>query len=114
MPATRTISRWATPRLPRSTPTPRNQFAHPELLADALEPWTVREVFVMASPTSDVTVDITDTFDRKVEALLSHASQIKDPGNLREMLHTWGAFQAERGGLPTGRLGESFLWIDTS
>ena len=42
-------------------PDSRNQFAFPELLAEEkLEPWTVREVWISASPQPTHYVDITD------------------------------------------------------
>ncbi len=57
-------------------PDARNPFAHPELLADeGLEPWTVRELWLMASPTPDHYVDVTDTVDHKLAALREHVSQ---------------------------------------
>ena len=61
----------------RSIPTARNPFAHPELLAEGLEEWSVAEVWINAAPTALLNhwVDITDTFDRKVAALRAHVSQ---------------------------------------
>ena len=50
-------------------PDARNPFAHPELLEEGLEPWTVPEVYLMAATTPDVFVDITDTIERKLDAL---------------------------------------------
>jgi LmbE family N-acetylglucosaminyl deacetylase len=90
-------------------PDARNPFAFPELLADEnLEPWTVREVWIAGSPTPTRYVDITDTFSRKLAALRSHASQIKDPEGLEEMLRGWLSRAAEAGGLPEGHLAEAF------
>jgi LmbE family N-acetylglucosaminyl deacetylase len=95
-------------------PDARNQFAFPELLADEkLEPWTVREVWVSASPTPNHYVDITDTFDRKVAALRSHASQISNPDELADRLRGWLSRAAEQAGLPEGRLAESFQVLET-
>jgi LmbE family N-acetylglucosaminyl deacetylase len=90
-------------------PDARNAFAFPELLAEEkLEPWTVREVWISGSPSPTDYVDITDTFGRKVAALRSHASQIKDPDALAEMLRGWLGRAAVQGGLPEGRLAEAF------
>jgi LmbE family N-acetylglucosaminyl deacetylase len=95
-------------------PDARNQFAFPELLADEkLEPWTVREVWVSASPTPNHYVDITDTFERKVAALRSHASQISDPDELADRLRGWLSRSAEQAGLPEGRLAEAFQVLET-
>jgi LmbE family N-acetylglucosaminyl deacetylase len=90
-------------------PDARNQFAFPELLAqEKLEPWTVREVWVAASPTPNHYVDITDVFPRKIAALRSHASQIADPAELETRLRGWTTRTAQEGGLGEGRLAEAF------
>jgi LmbE family N-acetylglucosaminyl deacetylase len=93
-----------------------NPFALPHLLADeGLEPWTVREVWLLNSPEREVNhhVDITDTFDRKVAAVRSHASQIKDPDRLAERLRQRIAANTAAAGLPEGRLAEAFQVVVT-
>src|SRR5580658_2231622 len=57
-------------------PDARNPFAHPELLAEGLEPYSVAEIWLMAAPTTNRIVDVTDTFDRKIAALHCHRSQV--------------------------------------
>ncbi|MGH3397492.1 MAG: PIG-L deacetylase family protein [Streptosporangiaceae bacterium] len=95
-------------------PDSRNQFAFPELLAEEkLEPWTVREAWISASPQPTHYVDITDTFPRKAAALRAHASQIADFDQLQERLLGMTTRLAEQGGLPEGRLAEAFLVIQT-
>jgi LmbE family N-acetylglucosaminyl deacetylase len=94
-------------------PDARNPFAHPELLDEGYEPWSAPEVLVMAAPASDVHVDITDTIERKIEALLCHASQISDPDALAERIRGWGAAVAQAAGWPDGRAAEGFLFVDT-
>lgn len=95
-------------------PDSRNQFAFPELLADEkLESWTVREVWISASPEPTHYVDITDTFPRKAAALRAHASQIADFDQLQERLLGMTTRLAQQGGLPEGRLAEAFLVIQT-
>jgi LmbE family N-acetylglucosaminyl deacetylase len=96
-------------------PAARNPFAFPELLAEeGLEPWTVREVWIMAHPAVDHFVEITDTFDRKLAALHAHRSQTEHMGEkLPEMIRGWGTMVAERAGLPEGRLAEAFKVIAT-
>jgi LmbE family N-acetylglucosaminyl deacetylase len=89
-------------------PFARNPFAFPELLADGLEPWTVREVWVMAVPDPTTWVDVTDTFERKIEAIMAHTSQHPEPDAVRDWVAGWLASNAERGGLDEGRLAESF------
>ncbi len=96
-------------------PDARNPFAHVELLRDeGLEGWTVSETWVTAHPTTGHYVDITDTFERKVEALRAHESQTAHMDDLESRLRQWGSMMAERGGLPEGRLAEAFFVVDTA
>lgn len=94
-------------------PDARNPFAHPELLEEGLEPWAVDEIHLVAMGNPDVAVDITDTFDRKMEALRCHASQHPDPDGLDARIRAWNTANAELGGLSEGRLAESYLRVDT-
>ena len=94
-------------------PDARNPFAHPELLEEGFEPWSVPEIYLMAADGPDVFVDITETFERKLDALRSHASQHPDPGTLDVRLRGWMTANAQAGGLPEGALAETFLRIDT-
>lgn len=96
-------------------PDARNPFAHPELLAgEGLEAHTVPEVWVM-SPNDQANhyVDITGTFDRKIAALRAHASQTAHMTALEEQMRAWSSMQAQAAGLPTGRLAEGYLVLDT-
>ena len=63
--------------------------------------------------TSDVFVDITDTFERKLDALRCHASQMTDLDGLDARIRAWNAANAEQGGLPAGTLAECYLRVDT-
>jgi LmbE family N-acetylglucosaminyl deacetylase len=95
-------------------PDSRNPFAFPELLSDEkLEPWTVREVWISGGPAPTKYVDITDTFHRKVAALRCHFSQISDPDGLEGFLRGWLSRAAAQGGLPDGRLAETFQVLQT-
>lgn len=96
-------------------PDARNRFAHPELLADEeLAEWTVREVWFFGGPDPDHMVDITDTFETKLAALGAHTSQISHVEDLEGDLRGWLSANAERGGLPAGRLAEAFTVIPTA
>ncbi len=98
-------------------PDARNPFAHPELLAEeALEPWSVRETWVMQGPGAQHHVDVTDQLERKLAALSSHVSQNPGggPEGLRQLLTAWMGGNAATGGLPEGRLAEVFLVVDTA
>ncbi len=96
-------------------PAARNPFAYPELLADeGLEPWTVRETWLMADPAPDHAVDITATFEHKLAALRAHASQTSHMDDLETLLRNWGRRTAEAVGLPEGTLAEAFRVVDTA
>jgi LmbE family N-acetylglucosaminyl deacetylase len=60
-------------------PTARDRLTFPELLAEGLEPYAVREVYVTGTDTPDTWIDIAQTLDKKIEALLQHSSQIRSP-----------------------------------
>jgi LmbE family N-acetylglucosaminyl deacetylase len=94
-------------------PDARNPFAHPELAAEGIEAWTVPEVWLMATPRPDTYVDITDTVDAKVSALLRHGSQLPDPARIEPLVREWGARMAALAGLPAGSLAESFQRVVT-
>jgi LmbE family N-acetylglucosaminyl deacetylase len=82
------------------------------LEAEGLEPWTVPQLWVQLRGQANVFVDTTDVFDRKLAALLSHASQIGDPAWAETLLRDWGAANAQSVGLAEGRLAEVFFAID--
>jgi len=48
----------------------------PELLAEGFEPHHVEELYMMLSEGANIAVDISSVHDRKIQALLSHRSQI--------------------------------------
>ncbi|WUI04598.1 PIG-L family deacetylase [Spirillospora sp. NBC_00431] len=97
-------------------PDARNPYAFPELLADeGLAAWTAREVWTTGGPTVNHHIDVTERFDRKVNALRAHASQTGHMGDgLPEMLRGWMGANAVSAGLPEGRLAETFQVIDTA
>lgn len=95
-------------------PDSRNPCAHPDLAAEGLEAHTVDEVWLMADASPDHWVDVTDRFDRKIAALLAHASQITEPDALPDRMRSWGQATAERAGLGEGRLAEGFRVVATA
>ncbi|MFB9907149.1 PIG-L deacetylase family protein [Allokutzneria oryzae] len=96
-------------------PDARNPHAHPELLAEGLEPWTVRELWLADGPLErrNHAVDITDTMAAKMAALRSHKSQTGAADGLEEGMRTFLADAAARHGLPPGRLAETFQIVHT-
>ena len=95
-------------------PDARNEFAFPELLTDeGLEPHTVPEVWLVGGPDPDRHIDTTDTIEAKIEALLCHRSQMREPDKLPDMIREWGRTMAEQAGLPAGRTAEAFRVLQT-
>ena len=95
-------------------PDARNPFAFEDLLKDeGLEPWRVRELWVMSHHTSDHVVDVTETFDKKIAALHAHVSQTAHNSNLENMLREWGDRNAKLHGLPDGHLAEIFKIVSS-
>jgi LmbE family N-acetylglucosaminyl deacetylase len=96
-------------------PDARNPFAHPSLLRDeGLDAWTVEEVWVAAGPTPNHHVDVTETVDLKLAALQAHESQTAHMEDLDGLIRGWLTMNAERVGLPEGRLAEVFQVVATA
>jgi LmbE family N-acetylglucosaminyl deacetylase len=95
-------------------PDARNPFAFPELRAEGLAAWTVREVFILGGPTPNHFVDITATFGRKLAALRAHESQTGHMDNLEDRIRTMLGRMAGQAGLPEGQLAEAFQVLDAA
>lgn len=96
-------------------PDARNEFAHTDLLSvEGLAPHSVPEMWITGGPDPDIFIDISDTFDSKIEALLCHASQMKEPERIAPMMRTWAQSVANDGGLAKGRLAECFRRVSTA
>jgi LmbE family N-acetylglucosaminyl deacetylase len=67
-------------------PAARNRMYHPELLVEGLEPHIVKEVYLAASIQPDRWIDISQIFERKLEAIRCHASQVREPETLEQRL----------------------------
>lgn len=90
-------------------PFARNPFAFPELLTDeGLEDWVVSELWLMAVPDPNHAVDITYVIDKKIAAILAHESQHPQKDQVEPMMRTYLGANAQRFGLPDGRLAEVF------
>lgn len=60
-------------------PAARDRLNFPELIGEGLEPWKVRQVLVSGVEQPNLFVDVSETFEVGLAALLCHASQIPDP-----------------------------------
>ena len=88
-------------------PDSRNRWAHPELEAEGLEPWTVGQIWlgVGAQPGTHY-LDVTNAVDRKIQALMSHKSQLPDPKATEDMVRAWTTMNAQSAGLGDGHFAE--------
>jgi LmbE family N-acetylglucosaminyl deacetylase len=93
-------------------PDARNPWAHPELLDEGFAPHAVERMWVTGLEPNHF-VDITAVFDRKLEALRAHRSQVSAREDLDQMLRSWSAGNAALAGWEDGRLAEGFRQIDT-
>ncbi|MEU2611636.1 PIG-L deacetylase family protein [Micromonospora sp. NPDC007271] len=93
-------------------PDARNRFAFPELLAEGLAPWVVRELWYAGGPAPDHAVDITARVDRKIAAMRAHRSQTAHL-DVESWVHDLLGRIAADAGLPAGRLAEAFTVLRT-
>jgi LmbE family N-acetylglucosaminyl deacetylase len=72
-------------------PASQNPWDFPELLTEGLVPHKVKEVYIIGAPVVNHWIDISETIDVRIEALLAHASQFfsgsqEIAGRVRERL----------------------------
>jgi len=89
-------------------PTARDRLQFPEQLADGLKPHKVREVYLWGTQAPNAWVDISQSFDLKVQALTKHLSQIPTPNGLVDRMRERARAIGEPQGLA---LAESFRRI---
>ena len=94
-------------------PDARNPFAFPGHPIVDLDDWAVDEVWIPFGTEGKDVVDITDQLDRKIEALMCHRSQHRDPAAMEERVRTWWQGIAAEHGLPEGSSAEAFRVVDT-
>ncbi|MFN8015634.1 MAG: PIG-L deacetylase family protein [Acidimicrobiia bacterium] len=86
-----------------------NSFIH--LLDEGYSAHKVKAVWIVADENPDTFIDITDVFDRKMEALEKHESQISDKDQARKMLMEWGQAMAQLGGISDDRCCEAYRFV---
>ena len=57
-------------------PTARDHLTFPELLEEGLEPHKVKEVWIIGHPEPDIWIDVGETIETSIRALLRHESQV--------------------------------------
>jgi LmbE family N-acetylglucosaminyl deacetylase len=72
-------------------PAARNPLAFPNLARTGLAPHDVGRLYLFWSNHPSTWIDVSETIGRKVDALLAHASQIRDPASLGDRIRSWAA-----------------------
>jgi LmbE family N-acetylglucosaminyl deacetylase len=94
-------------------PAARNARAFRDLLEEGLEAHTVRETWLASGFDANYFVDITETFDKKVQALKCHESQFPPEHSLEDLekrLREWSAEVGKKAGY---QLAEGFIRMET-
>ena len=92
-------------------PYARDYLAYPEHLAQGLQPHKVREVYLWGTDQPDTFIDVTDTFEKRVDALFCHRSQMGDPTD-QARRGRWRQRYEEAGKRIGTELAESFKRIE--
>lgn len=71
-------------------PAAGNVHFFPELLKEeGLKAHSPKEIWISLTANPDITLDVTDTWEIKLQALLEHKSQIGDPVQFTERIRNW-------------------------
>ncbi len=80
-------------------PTARDRLTFPELLDEGLEPHKVRELLIGDQAEADKWIDISDTIEIAIKALLQHVSQVGDGVENDKWMRQWKAKAGEDQGM---------------
>jgi LmbE family N-acetylglucosaminyl deacetylase len=89
-------------------PAARDRLNFPELLAEGLEPWKVKQVLVAGVERQNLWIDVADTFDVGLRALQRHVSQIDDWPEVEQRMRERAAEVGASVGMP---MAQAFLSI---
>ncbi|HUX87352.1 MAG TPA: PIG-L deacetylase family protein [Chloroflexota bacterium] len=89
-------------------PTARDRLNYPEHEQTGLLPHKVKEVYLWGAPNPNVWVDISSTFETKIESLRCHVSQVGKAEQLAERLRERAQKVGEPQGIP---LAEAFFKV---
>lgn len=67
-------------------PAAGSELFFPELLAEGRQPHQPREVWLSLTSEPNTTIDVTDTWEIKINAILEHKSQVKDSQRTKERM----------------------------
>ncbi len=71
-------------------PATQNNEFYPELMVEGLEQHHIQELWLSLPHEANLVMDVTDTWQIKIEALLKHRSQVGDPGEFRKQMESRG------------------------
>jgi LmbE family N-acetylglucosaminyl deacetylase len=77
-------------------PAARNPMAFPWLTREGLTKQVVRRLYLFWSERPNAWIDVTDTLDRKLDALRAHVSQIHEPERLESRIREWASEEGRR------------------
>jgi LmbE family N-acetylglucosaminyl deacetylase len=89
-------------------PAARDRLNFPELIDEGLEPWKVRQLLITGSERPNLWIDVSATFDRGLQALRCHASQIDDLDGVEARMRERAVEAGEPLGMPVA---QAFLSI---
>jgi LmbE family N-acetylglucosaminyl deacetylase len=89
-------------------PAARDRLNFPELIGEGYEPWKVRQLLVTGTERPNLWMDVSATFDRGIEALRCHVSQIDDPDEVEGWMRERAEAAGRDAGLP---LAQAFLSV---
>ena len=95
-------------------PDARNPFTFTDLLDEGFEPHSAWQTWIIGGATPNHFVDTTHEFDRKISALLCHASQLPNPEGMKARVRAWNEQLAVSAGFPSGKTAEAFQIIETA
>jgi LmbE family N-acetylglucosaminyl deacetylase len=68
-------------------PAPSNPAFFPELIFEGHQPHQLKEIWVTLTNQPNVTIDVTETWETKINAILEHKTQVQDVKELVERFH---------------------------
>lgn len=89
-------------------PESRNGRYHSAFFANGSQPWTVTEMWLCGVEESNHSVEISEYFNKKIEAAEMHKSQKRHFPDFVGFFSEWGEEVAQRHGMPSGTLAEEF------
>jgi LmbE family N-acetylglucosaminyl deacetylase len=91
-------------------PAARNALAFPHLVrAEGLAPHEVNTLYLFFTDRPNIWVDVSASLELKLAALREHASQLRRPAELEQMLREWAAEAGAKIGVPAA---ESFRLVE--